>query len=508
MRRCQTGDMTADPVPQRRRGRRPAHHPGGRRDRPRRRAGGRARRDRLPPGPAQPGRRPRWAGASAWSFVLQPAGKVDAWLRLVRTADDEVVLDVDGGHGEALVARLRRFLLRTKADVDPLDWQGRWPCVAPVPRRRPRRPAGRAIGRAAVPGGLAGRRGRRPARTARGAAPAVAAAVAAALRVAAHPQPACRRMGAELTEATIPAEVGPVGHRRLGQLHQGLLHRPGAGGPHRQPGRQRAPAPARASSCPGDAPPTAGTRSCVDGAEVGAVTSVAPGPGGGAVALAIVRPGGRAAGSAPSRWPAAPWRPPSSTCRSRAERARRWGSGPTTRCWASRSAPPPTRCAPRTGGRPATTTPTPGATPGRMTDLNAAWHVLGDPGRRAAYDRDAGPATGTAAAAPRRRRRPRAPTWAGVGHRPRRSTARPRSGPSSSTTEPLRPTRALDGWWALLPPATLVAAVGAFFARVRLPGARGCWPCPAGCSCWRSACSCWRPLRAMSREDARSRRPD
>src|SRR5919109_2413667 len=56
-------------------------------------------------------------GASAWSFLLQPQGKVDALVRLTRTADDEVVVDVDGGHGDAVVARLNRFKLRVKADI-------------------------------------------------------------------------------------------------------------------------------------------------------------------------------------------------------------------------------------------------------------------------------------------------------------------------------------------------------------------------------------------------------
>ena len=32
-----------------------------------------------------------------------------------------------------------------------------------------------------------------------------------------------------------------MAHRRVGELHEGLLHGPGAGGPHRQPRRQRAP---------------------------------------------------------------------------------------------------------------------------------------------------------------------------------------------------------------------------------------------------------------------------
>lgn len=66
-------------------------------------------------------------GSSAWSFVLQPQGKVDAWFRVTRTGDEAVLLDVDAGFGEALVARLERFKLRTKAEFEPLaDWR----CVA------------------------------------------------------------------------------------------------------------------------------------------------------------------------------------------------------------------------------------------------------------------------------------------------------------------------------------------------------------------------------------------
>lgn len=65
-------------------------------------------------------------GESAWSFVLEPQGKVDAWFRVTRVAPDAVVIDVDGGAGDAVVARLERFLLRTKATIERLDWS----CVA------------------------------------------------------------------------------------------------------------------------------------------------------------------------------------------------------------------------------------------------------------------------------------------------------------------------------------------------------------------------------------------
>ncbi|HMK10363.1 MAG TPA: hypothetical protein VK461_02145 [Acidimicrobiales bacterium] len=66
------------------------------------------------------------ARGSAWSFLLQPQGKVDAWLRVAAASDDEYVLDVDGGFGEDVIARLNRFKLRVKVDVEPLE--GR--CVA------------------------------------------------------------------------------------------------------------------------------------------------------------------------------------------------------------------------------------------------------------------------------------------------------------------------------------------------------------------------------------------
>jgi tRNA-modifying protein YgfZ len=62
-------------------------------------------------------------GASAESLLLSPQGKIDAFVRITRMADDELVIDVDGGYGEAVAARLRRFKLRTKADIEPLGWR-------------------------------------------------------------------------------------------------------------------------------------------------------------------------------------------------------------------------------------------------------------------------------------------------------------------------------------------------------------------------------------------------
>ena len=62
-------------------------------------------------------------GASAWSLILQPQGKIDAWFRITSTGvENSYVLDVDAGYGEALLARLNRFKLRTKADLTLETW--------------------------------------------------------------------------------------------------------------------------------------------------------------------------------------------------------------------------------------------------------------------------------------------------------------------------------------------------------------------------------------------------
>ena len=54
------------------------------------------------------------------SFVLAPTGKVVAWVQLQRTDDSDFSLFVETGFGEIVKARLARFLLRTKAEIsDP-----------------------------------------------------------------------------------------------------------------------------------------------------------------------------------------------------------------------------------------------------------------------------------------------------------------------------------------------------------------------------------------------------
>jgi folate-binding protein YgfZ len=65
-------------------------------------------------------------GESADSLILTPQGKLDAFVRVTRTGDEELILDVDGGFGDVVAARLARFKLRVHVDIEPLSWR----CVA------------------------------------------------------------------------------------------------------------------------------------------------------------------------------------------------------------------------------------------------------------------------------------------------------------------------------------------------------------------------------------------
>lgn len=146
-------------------------------------------------------------GASAWSFLLQPQGKVDALVRVLRRDDDRFVVDVDAGFGEAVRARLQRFKLRTKAEIEPLPWR----CVA-VRGARAHEVAGAAadgVGAFAVVADWPGL----PGVDLLGPSPVVpedAVAVDLSALEVARVEAGWPAMGAELTPDTIPAEVGLV----------------------------------------------------------------------------------------------------------------------------------------------------------------------------------------------------------------------------------------------------------------------------------------------------------
>jgi folate-binding protein YgfZ len=61
-------------------------------------------------------------GETAESLLLSPQGKLDAYLRVTRTGDDAYILDTDPGFGEVAKARLLRFRLRVKVEIEPLAW--------------------------------------------------------------------------------------------------------------------------------------------------------------------------------------------------------------------------------------------------------------------------------------------------------------------------------------------------------------------------------------------------
>ena len=57
------------------------------------------------------------------SLLLEPDGKLSALLRVTRTDGQGFVLSVDRGYGDAVVARLRRFLLRSKVEFEQPAWR-------------------------------------------------------------------------------------------------------------------------------------------------------------------------------------------------------------------------------------------------------------------------------------------------------------------------------------------------------------------------------------------------
>ena len=197
---------------------------------------------------------------SAWSFLLQPTGRVDAWLRITRRGEGDYLLDVDGGFGGAVQERLGRFLLRTDCVIEPLDWDvttvlGTEEAVAPaggmvvvldfagftaVDLLGPGRLTPRAHGWGRNMGG----------RTDQG-------------RDAGNGKRDRREHHSERHRTG----------RAFGELHQGLLHGAGTRCPDRQPHRRSADAPGPGSPAPGAAPP-AGADLRVEGDVVGTITSV------------------------------------------------------------------------------------------------------------------------------------------------------------------------------------------------------------------------------------------
>lgn len=146
-------------------------------------------------------------GASAPALLLQPNGKLTAWLRVLRTGEDRYELVVDPGAGEAVRARLARFKLRTDAEIalEPragLAVRGPGAAAVPIPPGALTVPAG-WLGVEGVDwirsGGAGSSTPIDP-----GPLPVLPSSALEALRI----ECGVPAMGAELREATIPAEAG------------------------------------------------------------------------------------------------------------------------------------------------------------------------------------------------------------------------------------------------------------------------------------------------------------
>ena len=219
-------------------------------------------------------------GASAWSLLLQPTGKVDAWLRVTRIAGGDLALDLEPGHGDAVLARLQRFKLRTKADLARAQWSG-WALRGPsIERREGVGPEVLAL-RCAWPGvpgvDLLGAAVDRPA-----GLEARSTESLEALRI----ECGVPAMGAELTEATIPAEAGQwlidtsVSFTKGCYTGQELVARIDSRGGN-------VPRPVRGLLVHGEVPPV-GATVALDDKPVGTITSSALSAALGTIALAPV----------------------------------------------------------------------------------------------------------------------------------------------------------------------------------------------------------------------------
>ncbi|MFZ6002347.1 MAG: YgfZ/GcvT domain-containing protein [Actinomycetota bacterium] len=140
-------------------------------------------------------------GGSARSLLLQPTGKVDAWLRVTRVGPEELMLDVDSGFGDQVHARLQRFKLRTKVDLTCERWSGL------AVRGSGASDVDAPSGAMALPAGWPGIEGvdlLSDGELAVAGIPLVDSDALHALRV----ECGVPAMGSELTDATIPAEAG------------------------------------------------------------------------------------------------------------------------------------------------------------------------------------------------------------------------------------------------------------------------------------------------------------
>lgn len=65
---------------------------------------------------------PLAVGETTQSLLLEPTGHVHSLVRVVRHEENLYTIDVDAGFGEAVITRLKRFILRAQVTLTPSDW--------------------------------------------------------------------------------------------------------------------------------------------------------------------------------------------------------------------------------------------------------------------------------------------------------------------------------------------------------------------------------------------------
>lgn len=220
-------------------------------------------------------------GAATRSFLLQPNGRVVGWFRLVRLGADEYLIDTESGAGPAVVSRLERFKLRSKITIALESWSMiglRGPGADSVPQ-----PASTVMVAIDWPG-VDGVDLLVPSDS-----PGPIAEAGDAdetdewLRIAAG----IPAMGREITEATIPGELGAwaiaqsVSFTKGCYTGQELIARVDSRGGN-------VPKPIRLLCVDGDDIPPVGAVLSYDGRESGQLSSVATDPTGRILALGIV----------------------------------------------------------------------------------------------------------------------------------------------------------------------------------------------------------------------------
>lgn len=225
-------------------------------------------------------------GDSRWSLLLQPQGKVDAWLRVTRLGSERFWLDTDPGHGQGALDRLNRFKLRVDVELSVRTLAAfavRGPLAADGPSALGIEPGDGAVVAEALWPGIDGFDVLGEV-TDTGSVEVRPAAALDDLRI----RLGVPAMGRELDGSTIPAAAGivdrSVDFEKGCYVGQELVARIDSRG-------SNTPTNLRGLRLPADADIAPGSPLVVEGDEVGTVTSVSAeaAPGGERLALAYVR---------------------------------------------------------------------------------------------------------------------------------------------------------------------------------------------------------------------------